>query len=95
VQGDCGAIELIWANHHYAANRTYAAAVALDAGADVDCGIAFAGELGLALQMGLTTVSQLDASLTRTYITQMLVGRFDHLELQVRGCARGRTHVKV
>ena len=77
VQGDCGAIENIASAHHYAVNTTFAAALALDAGADVDCGNGFPGQLGLALELGLTTEQELDASLTRTYTLQMLAGRFD------------------
>ena len=53
VQGDCGAIENIASAHHYAVNTTFAAALALDAGADVDCGNGFPGQLGLALELGL------------------------------------------
>ena len=82
VQGDCGAIENIASQHHYAANTTFAAAVALNAGADVDCGNGFPGQLGNAVAMGLTTEQELDASLTRTYTLQMLAGRFDPPALQ-------------
>jgi hypothetical protein len=82
VQGDCGAIENIASAHHYASNTTFAAAMALDAGADVDCGRGFPGQLGLALELGLTTEQELDASLARTYTMQMLAGRFDPPALQ-------------
>ena len=82
VQGDCGAIENIASAHHYAANTTFAAAVALNAGADVDCGNGLPGQLGQAIAMGLTTEMELDASLTRTYTMQMLAGRFDPPSLQ-------------
>ena len=79
---DCGAIENIASQFHYAANKTYAAAVALNAGTDVDCGDGFPSQLALAIEMGLTTEDTLDASLTRTYTLQFLAGRFDPLEAQ-------------
>lgn len=79
---DCGAIENIASQFHYAANKTYAAAVALNAGTDVDCGDGFPSQLALAISMGLTTEDTLDASLTRTYTLQFLAGRFDPLEAQ-------------
>jgi xylan 1,4-beta-xylosidase len=82
VQGDCGAIENIASQHHYAANKTFAAAVALNAGTDVDCGSAFPGELGTAIELGLVNEQDLDASLTRTYTLQFLAGRFDPVEAQ-------------
>lgn len=82
VQGDCGAIENIASQHHYAANKTFAAAVALNAGTDIDCGSAFPGELGTAVKLGLVSEQDLDASLARTYTLQMLAGRFDPVEQQ-------------
>ena len=82
VQGDCGAMENLYRTYHYAANLTYAAAVALNAGGDVDCGNALPGYLAQAIALGLTTESALDASLTRTYTLQFLAGRFDPLPLQ-------------
>jgi len=82
VQGDCGAMENLYKTYHYAANMTYAAAIALNAGGDVDCGSALPGNLVEAVQLGLTTEATLDASLTRTYTLQFLAGRFDPLELQ-------------
>ena len=74
VQGDCGAVENIASAHHYSRNVTYAAAVALNAGTDVDCGNGLPAQLELAIKMGLTTESQLDASLTRTYTLQVGMG---------------------
>lgn len=82
VQGDCGAIENIASQHHYASNKTFAAAVSLNAGTDVDCGSAFPGELGTAVELGLVNEQDIDASLARTYTLQMLAGRFDPVELQ-------------
>lgn len=82
VQSDCGAIENIASRFHYAANATYAAAVALNAGTDIDCGSAFPEQLPLAIEMGLTTEATLDASLTRTFTLQFLAGRFDPIATQ-------------
>ncbi len=82
IQGDCGALEDISNAHHYVANVTQGAAAGLNAGADVDCGSAFPGQLALAIELGYTTESALDASLTRTITLQMLAGRFDPVEDQ-------------
>ena len=52
VVGDCGAVEDIFAGHHAAPSREAAAAAALRAGTDLDCGSAYAA-LGSALDDGL------------------------------------------
>lgn len=82
VQGDCGAIENIYSRHHYVGSMPAAAATALNAGADVDCGSGFPNNLMPALLLNLTTEAVLDESLTRTYTLQMLAGRFDPLAAQ-------------
>ena len=82
VQSDCGAIEAIYSSHHYVKTEVEAVAVALNAGVDVDCGDGYTTMLGAAITEGYTTESVLDASLTRTYILQMLAGRFDPLDRQ-------------
>ena len=82
VQSDCGAIENAYKPNGYAKNLTYAAAFALNAGTDVDCGTSFPEQLNLAISLGLTTEATLDASLMRTYTLQFIAGRFDPLTKQ-------------
>ena len=52
VVGDCGAVDDIFASHHSAPSPEAAAAMALRAGTDLDCGRAYAA-LGPALARGL------------------------------------------
>lgn len=82
VQGDCGAMENLYRTYRYAQNMTHAAAIALNAGGDKDCGSALPGNLLEAIELGYTTEATLDASLTRTYTLQFLAGRFDPMERQ-------------
>jgi len=79
VQGDCGAIEFIADQHGYAANFSQAAAMALNAGTDIDCGSIYPQYLPDAIASGMTTEAALDASLRRTFYLQFLTGRFDPL----------------
>lgn len=41
VQGDCGAVDNIYSQHHYVSSYPEAAALALNAGTDIDCGSTF------------------------------------------------------
>jgi beta-D-xylosidase 4 len=77
VTGDCGAIQNIFADHHYAANGAHAAAVALNAGTDLDCGNVFPKYLGSAFVQGLYTNETLDTALIRLYSSLVKLGYFD------------------
>jgi beta-glucosidase len=76
VVGDCGAVEDIFASHHVAASREAAAAMALRAGTDLDCGRAYWG-LGPALAQGLVTEAELDRALVRLFTARFRLGLFD------------------
>jgi beta-glucosidase len=73
---DCGALRDI---HHYqkkAANAEEAAAMALKAGCDLNCGQVY-GELAQACRSGLISEEQIDISLTRLLRTWFRLGFFD------------------
>lgn len=77
VTGDCGAIQNIYADHHYAADGAHAAAAALNAGTDLDCGDVFPRFLGKAAEQGLFSNRTLDRALTRLYSSLVKLGYFD------------------
>jgi beta-glucosidase len=76
VVGDCGAVDDIFATHHLAPSPAAAAADALRAGTDLDCGHAYAA-LGAALAGGLVTQAELDRALVRLFTARFRLGLFD------------------
>jgi beta-glucosidase len=76
VVGDCGAVDDIFARHHSAPSPEAAAAMALRAGTDLDCGHAYAA-LGTALARGLVTEADLDRALVRLFTARFRLGLFD------------------
>jgi beta-glucosidase len=76
VVGDCGAVGDIFATHHLAASPEAAAAAALRAGTDLDCGHAYAS-LAPALARGLITEADLDRALGRLFTARFRLGLFD------------------
>ena len=76
VVGDCGAVDDIFASHHLAPSREAAAAAALRAGTDLDCGRAYAA-LGPALARGLVVEADLDRALERLFSARFRLGLFD------------------
>ncbi|HSY39314.1 MAG TPA: glycoside hydrolase family 3 C-terminal domain-containing protein, partial [Polyangia bacterium] len=76
VVGDCGAVDDIFARHHAAPSPEAAAAMALRAGTDLDCGRAYAA-LGPALARGLVTEAELDRALVRLFTARFRLGLFD------------------
>ena len=76
VVGDCGAVDDIFASHHAAPSPEAAAAMALRAGTDLDCGRAYAA-LGPALARGLVTEAELDRALVRLFTARFRLGLFD------------------
>ncbi|HXT99324.1 MAG TPA: glycoside hydrolase family 3 C-terminal domain-containing protein [Polyangia bacterium] len=76
VVGDCGAVSDIFATHHLAATPAAAAAAALRAGTDLDCGSAYAA-LGPALAEGLVTEADLDRALVRLFTARFRLGMLD------------------
>ncbi|KAL4804619.1 Exo-1,4-beta-xylosidase bxlB [Aspergillus unguis] len=82
VTGDCGAIERIETYHHYVDSSPAAAAAALNAGVDLDCGTWMPDYLGEALEQGLTSNETLDNALTRLYTSLVKLGYFDPADEQ-------------
>jgi beta-glucosidase len=76
VVGDCAAVDDIWAHHHLVDTPAEAAAAALKAGTDLDCGRAYQ-HLDEALAQNLITESDLDRALVRLYWARMRLGMFD------------------
>ena len=76
VVGDCGAVDDIFASHHSAPSSEAAAAMAVRAGTDLDCGRAYAA-LGPALAAGLVTEAELDRALVRLFTARFRLGLFD------------------
>jgi beta-glucosidase len=76
VVGDCGAVSDIFATHHLVATPAAAAASALQAGTDLDCGSAY-WALGPALGQGLVSEADLDRALVRLFTARFRLGLFD------------------
>ena len=79
---DCGAVANMARYTHYTQNDTYSAAAALNAGMDINSNTILPRQLGLAIAMGLTNESVLDASISRTLGWRFAVGQFNPLENQ-------------
>ncbi|KAG6008116.1 hypothetical protein E4U21_004998 [Claviceps maximensis] len=77
VVSDCDAIRNIYDPHHYASSPAAAAADALNAGTDLDCGPSYSFSMGEAIQSKLTSQAVLDKSLVRLYSALIKVGYFD------------------
>ncbi|RDW68832.1 putative beta-xylosidase [Aspergillus mulundensis] len=82
VTGDCGAIERIQTEHHYVETGAEAAAAAMNAGVDLDCGTWLPTYLGEAEEQGLVSEETLDTALTRLYTSLVQLGYFDPAEDQ-------------
>jgi beta-glucosidase len=80
VVSDCGAVADINTNHHYVPDTAHAAAAAVKAGTDLECGYgqgqAFAA-LGEAVHEQLLTEADLDTALRRLYRERFDLGMFD------------------
>ncbi|KAL1969892.1 hypothetical protein VTN77DRAFT_7401 [Rasamsonia byssochlamydoides] len=82
VTSDCDAIQNIYANHHYTSTAPQAAADALEAGTDLDCGTTYPDNLGAAAAQGLFQNQTLDTVLIRLYSSLVKLGYFDPPENQ-------------
>ncbi len=73
---DCWAIMDFHNGHHVTATAPQSAAMALEAGCDVNCGVVYL-QLKIAYEEGLVTEEQIDQALVRLYTTRMRLGMFD------------------
>lgn len=76
IVSDCGAINDIYANHHFAKTPEAGAAAALKAGCDICCGSDY-NTLLKALEKGLVSESNIDTALTYALKTRFKLGLFD------------------
>jgi beta-glucosidase len=76
VVGDCAAVDDVWKHHKLVASPAAAAAAALRAGTDLDCGRAF-GHLDEAFERGMITEEDLDRALVRLFTARFRLGMFD------------------
>lgn len=76
VVSDCGAIVDIYAHHNVVQTPEQAAALAVNAGCDLECGAVYPA-LVKAVQIGLIDESTIDKSVRRLFTTRMKLGMFD------------------
>jgi beta-glucosidase len=76
VVSDCDAINNIVSGHHFAPDYAHGAAVAMQAGDDLDCGGTYKN-LGDAVRLGLLQESELDQSVARLFTARIRLGMFD------------------
>lgn len=81
VVSDCDAIHDIWANHHYVSTPSEAAAVAIKAGTDLNCGGTCQKSVGKAIADGLLTEEDVDTALIRLFTARIRLGEFDPPEM--------------
>ncbi|MGH7977599.1 MAG: glycoside hydrolase family 3 C-terminal domain-containing protein, partial [Limisphaerales bacterium] len=77
VTSDCDAIDNIYDPHHYAANLPIAAAMAVTAGCDLNCGGTLQANLKAAVDQELIGEEGIDLSVTRIMTVRYLLGLFD------------------
>jgi beta-glucosidase len=77
VVSDCDAVGDIYWTHHFAPTPAQAAAMAVNAGCDINCGRTLQQNLGKAVHEKLISESVLDHSLIRSFTGRVLLGEFD------------------
>ncbi|KAK5019201.1 hypothetical protein LTR60_001198 [Cryomyces antarcticus] len=82
VVSDCDAVQNIFTPHDYASTREQAAADALNAGTDINCGTYYQNHLPAAFAQGLFNESTVTRSLVRQYSSLIRLGYFDPPEDQ-------------
>jgi beta-glucosidase len=80
VVSDCGAIGDIYRGHKFVSTAAEAAAKAVLAGTDLDCGTEYAALLP-AVQAGLIAESDIDRSVKRLFAARFKLGMFDPPEM--------------
>lgn len=79
IVSDCWAIRDFYEEdkHHVVASPEEAAAMAVQAGTDLNCGVVYAGSLLKAVQQGLVTEEEVTTSVKRLMLARMKLGQFD------------------
>ncbi|MCK6560118.1 glycoside hydrolase family 3 C-terminal domain-containing protein [bacterium] len=80
VVSDCWALEDIHARHRFTPGPVETAALALQAGCDLSCGVTY-DKIGEAIDRGLLAEADLDRALARTLRTRFKLGLFDPPEM--------------
>merc|ERR1719235_1920237 len=83
VTSDCGAINDVRANHHFAPDPPTAAAMGLKAGCDTDCGGVYGGNTVKAVNMSILSEQTVDVALKHLAKIQMRLGLFEDKAGQV------------
>ena len=97
VVSDCGAIDDIYRSHQVVETPEQAAALAVRAGCDLECGNVYAA-LPNAVKQGLVTEAEIDRSLGRLLNAKFRLGMFDppekvpyaQIPITVNDCAKHR-----
>ena len=76
VVSDCGAIDDIYARHEFVATAAEAAAAAVKAGTDLECGQVYSSLVD-AVRSGSITESEIDTAVTRLMLARFELGMFD------------------
>lgn len=103
VVSDCGAVSHLLDRHHYAATPQEAAAAALNAGVDLECGSCgtiqqvYGNYLYQALEEGLVTQERIDQAVLRVLQARERLGilgeerhSYDNLTQEIIGCEKHR-----
>lgn len=77
VVSDCDAIGDIVRTHHFVKTNSEAAALAINAGSDLNCGTTLSTSLMESVQKKLVTEEAIRAALTRVFTGRFLLGEFD------------------
>lgn len=80
VVSDCWALVDFYNTHKVVATPEEAAAMALKAGTDLNCGIVYR-ELGKTIQKGFVTEDEVNAAVRRLFLARMKLGMFDPDEI--------------
>ncbi|XP_016176158.1 probable beta-D-xylosidase 2 [Arachis ipaensis] len=77
IVSDCDSVGVFYTNQHYTSTPEEAAADAIKAGLDLDCGPFLAVHTEKALEKGLVTEGDVNGALANTITVQMRLGMFD------------------
>ncbi|XP_057725113.1 probable beta-D-xylosidase 2 [Arachis stenosperma] len=77
IVSDCDSVGVFYTNQHYTSTPEEAAADAIKAGLDLDCGPFLAVHTKNALEKGLVTEGDVNGALANTITVQMRLGMFD------------------
>ncbi|KAJ7163622.1 glycoside hydrolase family 3 protein [Mycena crocata] len=82
VVSDCDAVQSIFDEHHYTDSFPSAAAAAIKAGTDINCGSIYYFYLQDALDQGLVVREDIEKTLVRQYASLVRLGYFDSADKQ-------------